>query len=344
MTTPAKQLQGMTLDGGWNVVGPVPRATGGTGGTFSEGYIVESPQGNRAFLKALDYSRALTAPDPAKALHVLVEAYNFERRILEKCRDRRLDRVVLAITDGTVRVNGEPVQYLIMELADGDARSQANTLRRFDLAWSLRALHHVATGLLQLHGQDIAHQDVKPSNVLAFDGGRVSKVGDVGRAAYRGHLPPHEPLDIAGDPAYAPPELLYGHIDPDWNRRRLGCDAYLFGSMVVFFFLGLGTTALLRQELHSGHVWGTWQGTFPDVLPYVRDAFGRVVQTFMAGVEGSVREDLGIVVRELCEPDPALRGHPRNRIGPGNPYSLERYVAKFDLLARRAELGLLRAQ
>jgi hypothetical protein len=50
------------------------------------------------------------AADPAKALHTLTEAYNFKRRVLEKCRDRRPDRVVLAITDGTVRVSGEPVQ------------------------------------------------------------------------------------------------------------------------------------------------------------------------------------------------------------------------------------------
>jgi eukaryotic-like serine/threonine-protein kinase len=331
MTTPAKLLLGVTLDGGWKVISAIGRPAAATGGNFSEGYIVESPEGKKAFLKALDYSQALREEDPAKALQALTEAFNFERRVLEKCKDRHL-----------VRVNGEPVQYLILELADGDARSQANALKRFNLAWSLRALHHIATGLFQLHGQDIAHQDLKPSNVLAFEGGRVSKIGDLGRAAYKGHIPPHDQFDIAGDPAYAPPELLYNYIDPDWSRRRLGCDAYLLGSMVVFFFVGVGTTALLRQNIHSAHAWGTWQGSFPDVLPYIREAFDRVMQTFKAAVDKPVRDELVVVVRELCEPDPALRGHPRNRAGLGNPYSLERYVARFDLLARRAELGLLR--
>ena len=51
------------------------------------------------------------------------------------------------------------------------------------------------------------------------------------------------------------------------------------------------------------------------------------------------------IVEELCEPDPRLRGHPLNRFGKGNQYSLERYIAKFDLLARRrrtesTEVGL----
>ena len=342
MTTPAKQLAGRTLDGGWRVLGPAPRKIGATGGSFSEGYIVEDARGRKGFLKALDYSRALKSPDPARALQALTEAYNFERDVLKKCRDSNMDRVVVAITDGTVEVWGQPVQYLIFELADGDVRSQASTERRFDLAYALRSLHHVATGLLQLHQENIAHQDVKPSNVLAFAEAKLSKVADLGRAAYRGHIPPHEEYPIPGDPAYAPPELLYGYVDPDWNRRRFGCDAYLMGSMIVFFFTGAGTTPLIRTGLREGHSWEHWAATYEEVLPYIRDAFGQVIDVLKENVHESVRAELVTAVRELCEPHPALRGHPRSRAGRGNPYSLERYVSLFDLLARRVELGLIK--
>jgi eukaryotic-like serine/threonine-protein kinase len=69
-----------------------------TGGCFSEAYIVEQAPGRQAFLKALDYSRAMNAPDPAIALQALTESYNFERDLLMTCSDRRLDRVVTAIT------------------------------------------------------------------------------------------------------------------------------------------------------------------------------------------------------------------------------------------------------
>lgn len=342
MKTPAQQLAGMTLDGGWKVVSPAPVALGQTGGNFSEGYVVQGPNGQKAFLKALDYSRAMEAPDPALALKPLIDSFIFERDLLAKCRARGLDRIVTAIGDGTVSVAGQRVQYLIFELADGDLRALASASKRFELAWMLRALHHVATGLLQLHGEEIAHQDVKPSNVLVF-GGVESKLADLGRAAYKGHFAPHEDREIAGDPTYAPPELLYRYVDPNWNPRRLGCDAYLLGSMVVFFFTGASVTPLLRKELHDAHAWGkgNWSGTYEEVLPYVRDGFGRVLETFKQTVDPEVRAELVTTVSELCEPDPRLRGHPLNRVGKGNQYSVERYVSQFNLLARKAELRLL---
>lgn len=336
--TPAKRLLGLQLAGGWKVVHAVARRPGATGGHFSHGYIVQSEDGQVGFLKALDYSKALDEPDPARALQVITEAFNFERDIVTKCATRNLDRVVRGLSDGTVRVEGEPVQYLIFELADGDARSQANAAEQYELAWALRALHHVATGLSQLHAEAIAHQDLKPSNVLSFEGGKITKIGDLGRAARKGYLPPHEDAEIAGDSSYAPPELLYGRVDPDWNRRRFGCDAYLMGSMVVFFVMGVGMTPLLRLELHDTHAWDRWRGTYDEVLPYVRDAFDRAVRRFAAYTDQMVRRELESIVRELCEPDPSLRGHPRNRASRGNQYSLERYVAAFDLLARRVML------
>ena len=70
--------------------------------------------------------------------------------------------------------------------------------------------------------------------------------------------------------------------------------------------------------------------------------FGRVVDSVKAQIPQEVRPDMLLSIRELCEPDPVLRGHPLNRLGHGDQFSLERYISRFDLLARRAELGLLR--
>lgn len=60
------------------------------------------------------------------------------------------------------------VFYLIFELADGDIRRHLAVQESLDLAFVLRTLHHVAVGLDQLHRADIAHQDLKPSNVLIY--------------------------------------------------------------------------------------------------------------------------------------------------------------------------------
>lgn len=340
---PAELLLGRTLDGGWRVEERVERSPGSTGGCFSVSYRVRSESGMVAFLKALDFSQALRAPDPANALQALTEAYNFERDLLSKCRDRKMDRVVRIYAEGKIHVDESVagvVQYLIFELGDRDVRLHLDFADNVDIAWKLRSLHHVATGLSQLHSAGIAQQDLKPSNVLVFDG-KTSKVGDLGRAAYESQAGPWDGLQIAGDPAYAPPECLYGYVDPHWKTRRFGSDLYLLGSMAVFFFTGLATTAMLAHELHESHRWRDWGGTFDEALPYIRDAFGRVIGCFASQVAGArLRDDLVPVIEQLCDPDPRRRGLPAGIAGRSSRYSLERYVSKFDAMARRAELGI----
>jgi serine/threonine protein kinase len=345
MGTPAQELSGLILEGGWKVVSKVERPAKATGGCFSCGYIVESPTGRKGYLKALDYSRALSSVNPAEILQAMTEAFNFELKLCNKCIGKRLKRVVAAIGNGKVTVREDDpssvVQYLMFELADADVRAYLDTLDEFDIAWLLRALHHVATGLQELHSAGIAHQDLKPSNVLVFRE-KGSKVADLGRAVYRGAAGPHDELEIPGDISYAPPELLYGHVGGEWNLRRFGCDDYLLGSMVVFLFGRASMSGLLFSEMDEAYHWRTWSGTFEEVLPYLRDAFGRAVRCFSQDVPCGIRDEICTIVRQLCEPDPRQRGHPLNRLGRGNQYSLERYVSQFDLLASKAEYGLLK--
>src|SRR5437879_7964713 len=105
-----------------------------------------------------------------------------------------MSRIVQALEDGSIVVDPSNaagiVQYLIFELADGDIRKQLEFNDKIDMVWKLRTLHNTATGLQQLHSREIAHQDVKPSNVLSF-GNQGSKLGDLGRAAHKNHNAPH---------------------------------------------------------------------------------------------------------------------------------------------------------
>jgi serine/threonine protein kinase len=346
MLTPAQQLLGKTLTNGWKVVEKVPRSPVATGGCFSEGYIVESPNGVRAYLKALDYYEALGHPDPATVLQGMTAAYNFERELLRKCNTDRLDRVITALDDGSVSVDpGNPagvVQYIIFELADDDVRNHIASFKAFDLAWCLRSLHHITIGVYQLHKSGIAHQDLKPSNALVFRGAGT-KLGDLGRACYDGHNGPFDNHEIPGDCSYAAPELLYGQLATGWEQRRC-CDLYLLGSMVVFFFTGLSMTSLLLDQLDESQHWERWGGTFEEILPYIRDAFDKAMELVVACIPPELQADIPPVVRYLCEPDPKLRGHPLNRRNPsGSHYSLERFVSGFDLLARKAEFKIFRS-
>ena len=273
----------------------------------------------------------------------MTEAYNFERTLLEKCRSNGLSRIVRILDSGTLPPQqGDPssvVQYMIFEFADHDIRSFIDWNEAFHMAWALRTIHNAAAALQQLHRVRIAHQDIKPSNVLIF-ADKHSKLADLGRAFDRDRVSPHDELDCAGDMTYAPPELLYGYVPQDWRMRRFGCDMYLLGSLVVFLCAGVSMTHLLFKRLDKDHHFENWGGTYEEVLPYLQHCFTQIIRELRSEIHGDLGDDLSEIVKQLCNPDPKLRGHPKNISFGGNQFSLERYVSKFNLLAVRAEYSL----
>ena len=343
--TPAQQLVGKELPNGWKVVELINRPETATGGNFSTSYVVVSGNGNKAFLKAMDYREALESSDPAKALQIMTAEYNFERAVLEKCKFNRLSRIVRVLDSGTLPPQeGDPssvVQYLIFELATADIRSFVGWSQAFETAWALRTTHQAAAALQQLHSVGIAHQDVKPSNVLIFKES-LSKLADLGRAFDRDSVSPHDGFDCAGDPTYAPPELLYGYAPEDWRTRRLGCDMYLLGSLVVFLCTSVSMTHLLLERLDPKHHYLEWGDPYSEVLPYLQQAFSQIVRELREQIRSDFSNPIAESVKQLCNPDPKRRGHSKNIRSNGNQYSLERYVSLFDLLAKKAEWSLTR--
>jgi serine/threonine protein kinase len=341
---PAKILQGKELAGGWNVLRRIDRKPNATGGHFSTGYEVVHNDGRRGFLKALDYYEAFQSEDTARVLNGLTQAFNFERDLCLKCKASALSNVVHPIEHGELKASPldpfSKVSYLIFEMADGDIRHHLDAQDEFDAAFVLRALHHVAVGLNQLHGVDVAHQDLKPSNVLVFEREGVSKIADLGRAWSDGMPAPHDMFLVAGDVAYSPPELRFSHLDPDQRRRRFGCDMYHLGSLVTFLFTRVHINALLRKHLNNMIITGDKGWTFTEALPYLQAAFGESLREFSDQTPELVRSDLDAIVSQLCEPDPAKRGHPLNRSN--NQFSLERYVSWFKLLAHRLEAAFFK--
>jgi hypothetical protein len=114
--------------------------------------------------------------------------------------------------------------------------------------------------------------------------------------------------------------------------------------MVTFMFAGASVTAMLMNQLSSEHHWRVWTGSFDEVLPYLQDGFSRVMEEFSAEITaGELREELTELVRQLCNPDPAVRGDTKNRARGLNPFSLERYLTRFDVLSRKASVGAFRS-
>ena len=341
---PHESLEGHTLPDGWTVAERLSRSHEQSGGHFSCGYLVQKGEA-RGYLKALDFfSQLPEAADPSRALEPLLKAFNFERDILDLCRGKRLSRIVTALTDGSVTVPGfsgpSTVQYIVFELADGDVRSVISAADDLDVAWAIRSLHHMAVGLAQLHRTGIAHQDVKPSNVLVFEGRSSSKLGDLGRAARRGEEPPHYGLTPAGDHGYAPPEFLYKSLAKSWDMRRIGCDLYHLGSMISSLFTTVAMTPLMMMGLPPQCRWHNWGEGFDAILPVLRPAFSEACGYVEDEVPEAYRVDVGQALRELCEPDPRLRGHCPGRFGHQGRFDLQWYISLFNRLAKTAEIRI----
>ena len=344
----AEMLEGIELPNGWKVIAKVPKGQNSTGGHFSVPYYVEKTERKKkrnAFLKALNFRRLAAEPDFARAVQQHTTAFNFERETLEFCKSKRLRRIAMLLDAGEYRTanNPLPVCYIIFELAEGgDARTQLAKLGRFNLAWTLRTLHNIAVGLQQLHSEGIAHQDLKPSNILFFEA-FGAKLADLG-CADKQNNPTRSPrghLGIPGDSAYAPPELFYGEIAADWKVRRLGCDFYLLGSLIVFFFTGgASMTAVLQSKIHPAHSWLQWTGDYRSVLPYIRDAFEQALIEIESSVPQAVRPQVMEMIRWLCEPDPKRRGHPTDL--DRSQFNLERIISAFNVLATKVEYGLFK--
>jgi len=341
----AQGLLGLTLSGGWTVIEKIEKVPGQTGAFFSVCYKVK--KGNEiCFLKAFDFSKFKDIAESGKqAVDIMTDmlnAHRYERDLSALCKEKHLDKVIIVKEAGEVTIPNHTyplVPYLIFDLADGDIRKRMLFNHQLDIVWSLKSLHSIAVGLKQLHGIEVSHQDLKPSNVLSF--ADEVKIGDIGRSQCKSLSSPYDNYAFTGDSNYAPPEILYGVFEMDWQKRTFATDTYLLGSMIVFYFRGVSMTALIRNFLPDSLSWEHWRGAFDDVKVYLLDAFSKAVSEFSASIPNEyLRKELTALVEQLCYPLPEKRGHPKN-LQSKNQYNLERFVTKLDVIYRKAYFNLI---
>jgi serine/threonine protein kinase len=336
---PAMLLAGKKLSNNWQVVNLIEKNPNGTGGNFSHSYnVVNTLTGEKAFLKALDFSRAHKDANPLQMMNKLTSLFQFEQSVLELC-------IINLIEAGTVPAEpGSIIQvpYFIMELAAGDIYRQLDFTKKMDHLLNLKILHSVSVALFQLHNHGIAHQDVKPSNVLIIEK-KAHKLGDVGRADLRGETTPYGFMAFAGDPSYAAPEVHYKTVSDDWVFRRIASDAYQLGSMITFLYTQFNMTAIMKMHISPEHNWSNWTQTYREVLPYLYVALEQSIDFFKSYVDDKeLAEALGELLFQLCDPDPMKRGHPKTLSGKNKTISLERYNTIFDRLLKNHEMKILK--
>jgi len=342
----ADNLLGRTLESGWRVIEKLEKPEGATGAFFSVCYKVDKNK-EICFLKAFDFAKFFQIAGPGKkvvdVMADMLSAFKYEKQLSDFCKGHHVTKVIFVKEAGEESVDGftiPVVPYLIFELADGDVRKNLKYSEKLDLVWRLRSLHDIAVGLRQLHLIEVSHQDLKPSNILVFKS--ESKIGDLGRSICRTISGPWDTCPFAGDLNYAPPEIMYAHYIPDWHKRVFATDCYLLGSMIVFYFIGISMSALLSKYIPKEFRYDVWRGSYDEIKPYILHAFSQAMEEFEATLGGiKISGDLRWLVERLCFPIPEERGHPKDLASYGNPYNLERFISKLDVLHGKAKYGLL---
>jgi serine/threonine protein kinase len=324
-------MEGLTLPDGWIVGEQI-----GPGGSRSVGYEVTGPNGESAFLKALDLFRAFEAEDTLAAMDEITSSIRHERDLIDLCAEQRMSRVVRGIAHGVVKLEDDDfgVWYLIFERAEGDMRHEVSKPREDPEIWRRRTLHEAAVGLSQMHRVGLCHQNIKPAHLLAF-GALGVKLADLSTTSYNGASAPMFDSELPGELPYAPPECLYRFRPGDELEAHRARDMYLLGSLILFVYAEVTTTTALITHLPADWHPSRADASFLDALPYLEEAFDLVVEKEL--LDSDCPELLIQSFREMCAPDPRRRGHPRTRAERhGSPYSLERYVSRFALALSQA--------
>ena len=345
MATKAFRLVGETLPGGWTLTEKYTKGDGDTGGNFSVQYKAEKG-GKDYFVKVIDIEKALQGRNLMDLTNVLqqqLKAFDYERELLEKCRDHSLSKVVRVIEASLIPMdagNPYPVPFLVFEKADGNIREYIRFQDEVDFAWKLKSLHDVATGIEQLHSVQVIHQDLKPSNILQFK--EESKISDLGRSKTYTQDGLYDKMMVSGDRTYAPLEIYpqFAFLRPaEWLDMNLAMDSYELGNLMTFYFSGLNMTALLIDKLKK--IGMTTSTTNEEMKSYLDICFEQCVEEVKNCIEyNEFKKDIRLMISQLCNPDPNKRGDPKTIRERGSNYALHRYITKLDLLKRRADIKI----
>ena len=345
--TPKSQLLGKTLASGWMLVEQFAPAKHSTGGNFGVGY--KAKRGDEiAFVKAVDFVAAVSAADPLLALQSLVAEATFEKDVLAFCADQKMSRVLKYL--GHEYFNpGDPaelhkrVSCLIMELGSDDLRGMVHKTAVRTFTWNLQIMRDVALALTQLHKGGIAHQDIKPSNVISVDGATGVadshvKVGDMGRVVRRDTPGPFNAMPWPGDGRYMPPERWYGYVPPNWTDAREASDAYMLGSLLLFLCTGTSLQILAYQNIPDPFKPGVWMGAFDqDLLAVLQDTHDKVLTNHLTPtIPVPLQDEVMALARALTNPNPLERGDARARRQVGRPVGIDRLHQKLLALAARS--------
>ncbi len=336
-TGAAEQLEGLTLLDKWKVIKKIRVDDKGKGSSCTACYRAVSPKGDLSFIKAFDF-RGEELAGNTESLERFVREYNHEKRIHFLCNANRINRVTRIFGAGDILVKGEVVHFIICEWADKSLLEHQPPGNKNILPETrFTSMRDMASAISQLHQIGVAHQDVKHSNAVCFRNSEL-KLTDLGSSSCETiDAPPHDLDQLVGQPNYAPYEHHYDCHPSEWRHRRFGCDLFLLGNFCFTSFTGVSLSHLalhcIQEELRPGK----FTGDYGNIIPHLIEAHAHIPDFLGFVIPEPLIRDVTDIVSSLCHPNPRLRGHKRN-LDFNNQFGLERYITKFEILAKKARV------
>ncbi len=200
-----------TCLGPWRVDGVI--GLGGMGVVYAA-HRVDGLYEREVALKTI--RAGMTSPE-------LQQAFAKERSHLAKLEHPS----IVALYDAGVAEDGQP--WLAMQRVHGKAIDEWCDAHRLDLRGRVRLLIDACEAIGYAHAQSVLHQDIKPSNLLVTEGGKV-KLLDFGLSALSTPQADGVYSRLGMSSAYAAPEVF------DGAPPSVGIDVYALGVVLYRLF------------------------------------------------------------------------------------------------------------
>lgn len=203
------------------------------------------------------------------------------------------------------------VSFLVLSRASGSVDELIlDPAVRANLSWieRLQIWRDVIKAVRQMHGQGVAHRDLKASNCLLMVRGNltVAKLGDLGRAkdfTLSSTRPIDDYLNGRGDLRFAPPEYLHlqGESTP---AAFIAADYYGLGSVLVELATGQSMTSLALGDLHALLIQSQQDflaGRRRDIS-VLKSRYRSVIADIVTELPACVRAEAKLLLAQLCHP------------------------------------------
>ncbi|WP_078108210.1 protein kinase [Arthrobacter sp. SRS-W-1-2016] len=233
------------------------------------------------------------------------------------------------------------VPYQALALASGSLDEISNdpvARERLDLVEALSLWRSAVLSLMRMHQGGVAHRDLKCSNCLIMvnKSKPVIRFGDLGRAKDISLAPTRDIYAYVmgrGDLHHSPPEAIFWQ-GGDGTDDFLAADYYGVGSLFIELLTGFSLTSLVITDMKSALSQGQsdFQSGQRRDLNVLSAKYDYVLGGIVEKLPKSVRNDLEIVLRSLCHPDPLRRLL-------GSPFSRDRKSKeKLEWILRRIDI------